>query len=235
MIYFESATLNRCLISLPDAYDEKNTYPLVVGLHGGGGTPEKMIDLWDQISNRNFIYAVPQAPYPFVHNQDLIYDWAMWPSQDEALIQKATVLTEKYIQDAVQEITTLYNIRETYLMGFSQGAIFTYIIGIKHHHLFDGLICLSGPGLLSPLKNPFVHSMGAGWLAKDFIKDAKHLRVMITHGKNDQAANYELGLQSKQILENHGYEVTFYDFDGGHTYPPAPILDSIAQWVVGSE
>ena len=231
MIYFKSMALNKCLISMPGGTKQQDDLPLVLALHGGGSSPEKMIHLWESISTPHFIYAAPQGPYAFVHNQELSFDWAMWPSQDEDLIQQATTLSEEYILDAVQEVKSRYPVSKTYLMGFSQGAIFTYIAGIKHHHRFDGLVCLSGPGLLTPLKNPFVRSMGTGWLPEKFIEQANDLRVLITHGKNDQAASYELGVQSRDVLKKHGYDVTFFDFDGGHILPPDSILESIAEWI----
>lgn len=231
MLYFKGTTLHKCLISLPEGFKEEHSYPLVVGLHGGGSKPEAMSGLWDKIPNRKFIYAVLQGPYPFINSGELVYDWAMWPSQDAEIIQAATPVSEAYILDAVKELKARYNVLETYLMGFSQGAIFTYLTGIKHHHHFDGIICLSGPGLLSPLKNPFVQSFGSEWLPQPQIEAGSHLRVMITHGKDDPAAGYELGLQSRKVLSDHGYQVTFHEFEGGHSYPPESVLISIKEWI----
>jgi predicted esterase len=209
----------------------KERYPLVVGLHGGGSNPNKLITLWDQIPNSGFIFAVPQAPYPLVEDTELMFDWALWPSRNEELISKATELSEQYVVNVVQDISDHYNIDEVYLMGFSQGAIFTYLVGIKHNYLFTGIISLSGPGLLTPLKNPFASSSGPDWLAEEFIQDADDLRVFIAHGKDDQAANYKLGIRSRDILLNSGYDVTFRDFEGGHMYPPKTILREITDWI----
>ena len=231
MPYFKATTLHKCLICLPEGFKQEGNYTLVVGLHGGGSKPESMTGLWDKIPDRQFIFAVPQGPYPFMNAGELVYDWGMWPSQDAEAIQAAAPLTELYILDAVKDLTSRYKINQTYLMGFSQGAIFTYLTGIKHHHLFEGIICLSGPGLLSRLKNPFVQSFGSEWLPKKHIQAASRLRVMITHGTYDPAAGYELGLQSRDILSDHGYQVTFHEFEGGHSYPPESVLISIKEWI----
>ncbi len=93
-----------------------------------------------------------------------------------------------------------YNIGDVYLFGFSQGAIFAYVAGIKIHNLYKGLIIHSGPGLLEPLISPFTGEKNDNWL-----------------GKDDKKVKYELGIKSKDILSNFGYDVTFRDFTGGHS------------------
>jgi len=231
MPYIKGPALFKCLMRLPENYAPERSYSLVVGLPGGGCNPEDLISLWDHFPDRSFIYAVPQAPYPALDDGELGFDWAMWPSGDEELISKATEISEKYIVNVIQDTSERYNIDEVYLMGFSQGAIFTYLVGIKQHHLFKGIICLSGPGLLAPLMNPFAEPLAPDWLTEEFIQGAENLRVFITHGRDDQAVSYKIGIRSRDILVKHGYGVTFRDFDGGHSYPPAEILAQIVNWI----
>ncbi|MCJ7694054.1 MAG: hypothetical protein MUO40_01375 [Anaerolineaceae bacterium] len=231
MAYIKTPTLFKYLINFPEDHIPDKNYPLVVGLHGAGSNPENLITIWDQIPNSNFIYAAPQAPFPLVVDTKLVFDWAMWPSGDVDLINRATEISEKYIVDVVQDISNSNNIGEVYLMGFSQGAIFTYLVGLKQHHLFKGIICFSGPGLLAPLVNPFIGSSGPNWLTEEEIQNADKLRVFITHGKEDQNPKYELGIRSRDILIKHGHDVTFRDFVGGHTIPTDPILGEIVDWI----
>lgn len=233
MIYIKSPTLQKCLINLPENHILEESCQLVVGLHGGGHGPDNLITLWDHIPNRSFIYAVPQAPYAVVVERELMFDWAMWPSGNEELISKATELSENYIVNVVQELSNRYNVDGVYLVGWSQGAIFSYLVGIKHHHLFKGIICLSGPGLLAPLINPFADSFGQNWLSEKYIQEAKNLQVFITHGKEDQASKHELGIRSRDILINLSYDVTFRDYEGGHILPSKEILREIADWIQG--
>jgi phospholipase/carboxylesterase len=231
MLYIEGNTLHKSLIDMPGDAKSGDKLPLVVGLHGGGGNPGKLINLWETVPGRKFIFAVPQAPYPLVDDGELMFDWALWPSRDAEVISKATQLSEAYIVDVVQELAGKYSSERVYLLGFSQGAIFTYLVGVKHSHLFEGLICLSGPGLQEPLNNPFASTSGAEWLSEETIRGAGNLRAFITHGNDDPAANHELGLRSRDILERHGNDVTFRDFDGGHSYPPQEILEEISDWI----
>lgn len=231
MLYIQGSALYKCLINLPEDPLVEESYPLIVGLHGGGHDPDNLITLWDNIPNRSFIFCVPQAPYPSNVDTEIKFDWAMWPSGNEELISQATELSEKYIVNVVQDMSQRYNIDEVYLLGWSQGAIFSYLVGIQEYHLFKGIICFSGPGLLAPLINPFADSFDPDWLTEEFILAAKNLRIFITHGKEDQAVNYELGIKSRDVLINHGYDVTFSDFEGGHSYPPERILRKIVGWI----
>jgi phospholipase/carboxylesterase len=231
MIYIESSALFGCLVRLPENFDPKSGYTLVIGLAGGGGNPEDIISIWDDSPNSSFIYAVPQAPYPLLNDGKLGFDWANWPTANEELISQATKLSGKYIVKVVKELTRLHNINNVYLMGFSQGAILSYLVGIKHHQFFKGIICLSGPGLLVPLTNPFGGTLNPIWLTEELIQDAAELQVFIAHGKDDQPAPYELATRSRNILVNYGYDVTFREFDGGHNLPPGEILEQVVNWI----
>ncbi|HET6443818.1 MAG TPA: hypothetical protein VFI27_04480 [candidate division Zixibacteria bacterium] len=231
MIYIEGSALFSCLLRLPENYAPDICYPLVVGLAGGGGNPEDLIKLWDHIPGREFIYAVPRAPYPMLVDGELGFDWALWPTGDEELIGRATELSEQYIIKVAQDLSGRHDIDDVYLLGFSQGAILTYLVGIKHHHAFKGIICLSGPGLLTPLVNPFAGPFNPSWPKEEHFQDARDLRVFITHGNNDQPIPFEMAIGSREILVNHGYDVTFRDFDGGHCHPPREILAEIVNWI----
>jgi predicted esterase len=41
---------------------------------------------------------------------------------------------------------------------------------------------------------------------------------------------YELGLASKEVLTDYGYDVTFYDFKGGHIIP-SDVLEQVEKWL----
>jgi len=231
MIYVDGPALFGCLVRFPEDYEAGRSYTLAVGLHGGGGNAEDFITLWDDFQDRDFVYAVPRAPYPMPGNGEILFDLALWPTGDEALISKATALTEEYVTNVVRDLTRRYKVGDVYLMGFSQGAIISYIVGIKYHTLFRGLICLSGPGLLAPLINPFAGSFDPDWLEEELIQEAKALRVFIAHGKQDESPNYELGVRSRDVLIRHGYDVTFRGFEWGHHLPPDEVLEQIVEWI----
>ncbi len=232
MDFIECPTLHQYQIKLPDKFSSEKKYPLVIGLHGGSGTSINFIKLWDDLSGINFIFAAPQGPYPMVSDGELSFDWGNWPLGDDKVISKSSQLTEKYIETVGEDLRDKYHCEDVYLLGFSQGAVFSYRAGLKNSKFFKGMIILSGPGLLEPINNPFSSSKDHDWLTEGEIREAEKLRVFISHGKEDQNPKYEFGVKSGDLLSSEGHDVTFCDFDGEHVYPPKEILEEIAQWVV---
>lgn len=229
-IFVDGPTLHECLVRAPRARSERSNPPLVVGLYGGGGSADRFVSLWDELDNRRFVFAVPQAPYPVPNATERSFDWALWPTGDWEIIAEATRLTQEYIVNTIGELKSRLGTGETYLFGFSQGAIFAYSVGITHPGLIQGLICVGGPGLLAPIGNPFGGKTREDWLSEDAISSANALPVFIAHGTKDQEVKYDLALQSSNVLTEHGYSVTFSSFDGGHEIPSA-ILKKIAHWI----
>jgi len=58
------------------------------------------------------------------------------------------------------------------------------------------------------------------WLEEDDIKT----------GKNDRSAKYELGVKSKNVLLRNGYDVTFQDFNRGHSMS-SEIAARVVKWL----
>ena len=229
-IYFESKALFKYLVKLPNNYNPKKSSPLIVGLYGGNQTAKKFIKIWDEIKEPQFIYAVPQAPYAWFMNGKFGFDWSLWPTGNDELIERAAIISENYIIDLIKELTNKYNVSNVYLFGFSQGAIFAYRVGIKNHQYVDGLICLSGPGLLEKIWSPFSDTLQVNWLPEKYIKAGNDLRVFISNGDTDKFTPIELGIKSRDILKKYGYDVIFQDFNGGHEVN-YEILDNVIEWI----
>jgi phospholipase/carboxylesterase len=181
-------------------------YPLVVGLHGYGSNPDRFITLWERFAGHDFIYAVPRAPYPFLVGKWIGYSWAKGIPGHRLMSERATTMTERYIAGVVKNLCNQYSVSDVYLLGFSQGCAFTYQAGIKNHELFDGLICFGG-------------WLDTDWISEEAISAANSLRIFIAHGTEDRMVEYESGIKARDCLEEHGYDVTFHEFDGAHSVP----------------
>ncbi len=64
--YFESPALFECKVQFPDGYNLKRSFPLIISLHGGGGSYETFKNIWRHFDNPQFIMATPQAPYKWL-------------------------------------------------------------------------------------------------------------------------------------------------------------------------
>ena len=193
-------------LHLPADYDSTLARPLLVGLHGLGSSADRFARLWSRFDEPGFIYAVPQAPYPFSVGTDVGYSWYTRVHGDSAATVRSRLMTEKYILDVVRDVRERCAVSDVYLFGFSQGCAFTYATAIRNPEPFTGIICFGG-------------WLDTDWLSETDIRNANGLRAFIVHGRQDTGVDYENSTDARDLLKRHGYDVTFVDFDGGHRVP----------------
>ena len=121
------------LLYLPPDYDKKDSWPLMVFLHGAGerGTdlnkvkvhgPPKLIE---QGKNLPFIIVSPQCPND---------QW--WPGLEREVIALVDEITEKYKVDTGR----------VYLTGLSMGGYGTWSIGCSYPDRFAAMVPICGGG-----------------------------------------------------------------------------------------
>lgn len=234
-LFVRAPVLIESLIRYPADIGEEPV-PLVIGLHGGGNSPDSFIQLWDGVSNASFIYLALRAPYAVPDAPDPIYEWALWASADTVLMKRASGGLSMYVDSAIESVRRDFNVGPVYLVGFSQGAIYSYVVGLELRERLDGLIIFGGPGLLSPLSTPFIpEPVLPSWVTDAQLEQGTNLRVFLSHGRSDPAVPLELALRSQDVLRQYGYDVTVRLFEGGHELPPYEILVEVADWIAGGE
>jgi len=206
-------------IHLPAGYDAGSPRTLVAGLHGLGSSRDKFAGLWERLGESDFIFAVPQAPYPFAVGSGVGFSWWLL-NADEDDKERSARAAERNVVDLVSHLKKEYLIDAVFLLGFSQGGAHTYTVGIRHHEIFDGMISFGG------------------WfeterLQQDEIDRANGLRVFISHGTEDRVVEFEAAAQARSILSDAGYEVTFSSFEGGHRVPEEE-LRKVMSWLSSS-
>lgn len=205
-LYFIPAeTLQKCRIKFPDNYDPTLAYPLLIGLHGWGDNAENFIMLDRKFPQMNFIFVVPEAPYEFGVGNTIGYSWIEGWEKPE-IFEKSVTLTEAYILHVISYITSIYNVTDVYLMGFSQGCWMTYYVGLNHPEVFSGLLCFGG-------------ELPLDILGDEIISTANKLPVYIVHGENDRVIPLEVGQKAQTVLDENGYQCELYIFEGAHEIP----------------
>lgn len=225
VIYVPGPRLFKCRLHLPKKFDKNKEYPLVIGLHGNGGNADGFDPAWKLFGNPDFIFAAAEGPYPYMlgyRNKMKQCSWEI-QIQDEELWKRADPLSVEYIIGIARYLSDLYQVSSIYLLGHSQGAAYAYITGIKNPDLIRGILCFGGQ----------IPSMDKSYslLSLDEIAKGKNLRVFIAHGTNDDMLNVKHARESKRLLEQNAFDVTYVEFNGGHELNQQA-MQKAADWVI---
>ena len=174
---------------------------LLVMVHGYTGDENSMWIFSRAVSSPTHLIA-PRALYPL---QNGGYSWVKAKdtyetSHVEDFIHPADVLM-KNIDHWI--ITNTPQVNEIDLMGFSQGAALSYIMGLKFPHRFRKIACLSG------------------YFPEDreslFSKPVRtETRYFIAHGKNDNIVPARMSREAFDILQRQDILVEYAEDDSGH-------------------
>jgi predicted esterase len=190
-LVYRTAAANPPLTVLPKKSAKDEPRPLIVVLHGFGGTPDDFPMIWGPAAERlDAILVVPHGPRRIGIGHG-------WVDLDEA--------------DAVVEATLDYAMESfevdrdrVVLTGFSEGAYMAMALGIRHPDLFAGVIPVAG-GYIPEIDAP--PKAGAG-----------SPRFYFMVGSLDRVAKQARLAASD--FEAAGYEVDFRMFpDTGHEFP----------------
>ncbi|MEX5297213.1 PHB depolymerase family esterase [Kocuria sp. CPCC 205292] len=162
--------------------------PLVVSLHGAGGSARGGLDLLRRAA-REHGFAV-LAPASRGTTWDAVGgDYG----PDVAVLDRALRRTFELVPVEPDRVS---------VAGFSDGASYALGLGLANGDLFSGIAAFS-PGFVPP----------AGRVGEP--------RVFVSHGVADEVL--PIDRTSRRIvpaLERDGHDVTFVEFDGGHSVPP---------------
>jgi len=127
---FKGAALEAApAVRLPRNHDPKKEAPLLIVLHGTGGTGEQMANLWARSAEEvGAILIAPDALRPSGGGYS-------WTYRDES---------EWYVLHLIEEARKQWTIGPVILAGYSQGANIALMLGQSHAHVFDGVIPLNG-------------------------------------------------------------------------------------------
>ena len=181
------------LTEAPKTVNSAKPAPLIVALHGYGGTANGMFNAWKNTA-RDFaaVLIAPQALDPAGEG----YSWTV------------SYEAEYLVLHAIEEARKKYNIDPGRIVvtGFSQGGLTTFNLALTHPTLFKGAIPISG--FYDPRVAPVPTKPGT-----------KLPRFAILNGEQDQeAANNRA---TGKLIEAAGTSVLVNIYPGaGHALPP---------------
>ncbi|HET7038680.1 MAG TPA: dienelactone hydrolase family protein [Gemmatimonadales bacterium] len=220
ILWHEAPTLAPIQLIFPEGFSRERSWPLVVALHGYGGSAARFRRVGDRLAAAGFVVALPEATYPTPTAGGIGFDWTLMRQGDPAVGARATrLLVERYLPEAVADIRRRYAIDRVFVLGFSQGALVALLTGVRNDTVFDGAV---GFGL--PAFQP-------AWLGDDGRAGPHSPPVLLLHGADDDRAPVAVSRAARDSLSAAGFDITFRQFAGGHVVP-GDQLALAARWML---
>jgi phospholipase/carboxylesterase len=201
---------------LPTDYQPRYPYPLVVLLHGNGGSEERAARLAPRLSRRNYICISLRGPQELGARADGRpgFGWGIAPS-DDALVQD-------YLLNAVEQTRRTYHVHSerVYLAGMSEGAEVAYRVGLGMADQIAGVIALNGQ-IPKPAGVPLFR-----------MSAVRHLPVLIGHGVANSIVPFSTAERDYRLLYAAGADVRLISYPTTHKIHPQMLRD-VNRWIMG--
>jgi phospholipase/carboxylesterase len=198
---------------LEQANPESRDQPLVIFLHGYGSNERDLFGIKDELPAQ-YSYLSVQAPVALDADS---YQWfrkkgeGAYNGETDDLKTSGKVLLD-FIAQAAKKYHTDAN--KVFLVGFSQGAIMSYEVALRHPEAVGGIAALSGrilPVLKAELKPD---------------EKRQSLAIFIGHGTEDKRLPLVDGTAANSLLQKLSLKPEFHTYAGlGHSISAAEIQD----------
>ncbi len=190
---------------VPTKYDGTKAFPLIIALHGLGGSEDGMLRpnyaMVEPAEKRGYIVAAPLGYRP-----DGYYGSPIAADKHRA------ALSEGDVMNVLARVRRDYKIDpdRIYLMGHSMGGIGTWALGAKHPEIWAAL------GPISGVADPRT------------VESMKNLPEIVVHGDADTTVPVSGSRNMVEAMKRLGVEVKYIEVPGGsHTSVPGPNMPAI--------
>jgi phospholipase/carboxylesterase len=184
---------------------------VMILLHGRGGKAEDFMWIAERFAFEDMHYLFLNSPTSY----DEGYTWYEdAPEHLEGIKRSSALLTQTFDMLFSKD----FDATQSFMLGFSQGALLTFEFGTRYAKKLAGYIAISGqlndPKLLLQEMHPALQD--ANWLC--------------THGTSDEALDFNITKSQIKVLQNAGLHIDFESYDKGHSILEEEI-DMIKKWV----
>ena len=205
--------------------DERGGSAVVV-LHGWGAPGDDLVPLAEALQRQGVRFFVPAGPLPEMGGGRAW--WHLDPNarpphaSTDQLARgfqptPAVVTARAAVQALIATVVDRYAPTTVALVGFSQGAMLSIDIALAGAPGVDLVVAMSGVLLMDS-----VSALTA--------PHPSHPRFLLSHGRRDPVVPFASGSLAKDLLEKHGFSVTWRPFDGGHEIP-SPVLAEVERFL----
>lgn len=212
-----STTTTLQYITRPSSNDIKNPKGLIL-IHGYGSNEQDLFSFAPYFDKDIFVISVkaPISMQPFgnawyeIHIDD---DGVKSSNTQQALEAKQLLI------EFIDYTREHYHLKDISLLGFSQGAILSYAIGISMPKKISSIIALSGclnPDLIEDIS-----------ILKS--NDYKHLSIYASHGIQDQIIPIDWARKAQSTLNELGIDNQWSEYHAAHGVCPEN-FNSLLAW-----
>jgi phospholipase/carboxylesterase len=193
--------------------------PVLILLHGYGSNEEDLFSFADELPEVYYIISV-RAPHDMMYGS---YAWyAINFDADENKFSDLVQARESrdQISNFIDEIVEEYPIdkQKVTLIGFSQGCILSYAVGVSYPEKVQRVVAMSG-------------YFNTEIATDDFLKNnLSSLKIFASHGTMDQVVPIDWARKAKPTLEKYGVSIEYKEYPIGHGISPQNFFD-FKQWL----
>ena len=200
---------------VPTSYDGSRPFPLIVALHGLGGTEDSFFENYDRAfpplaERHGYIVAAPMG-----YRVDGFYGWGVGTPPADPATRRVQERSEADVMEVLRLVREQYKIDDNriYLAGHSMGAIGTWRIAPKFPDLWAALATFAGQGDPSTLER---------------IRNVPQIAI---HGDRDPTVNVRGSRAMVARARELGMEITYIEVPGGnHGNVVAPNMPAVFEF-----
>jgi phospholipase/carboxylesterase len=178
--------------------------PAIILLHGIGSNEADLFSFADQLPGK-FLVISARAPITLAAGS---YAWyqADFSTPTPTFNLEQENKSRLLIKDFIQQIIAKYSVDpdQIFLVGFSQGAIMSYSVGLTNPGLVNGIAIMSGR-MLEEIK-PLIQESN----------QLKNLHIFISHGVLDNTLRIQFAREAVAYLHGLKLNPEYKEYSEGH-------------------
>lgn len=197
---------------VPSAYDRSKPIPVIVALHGLGGSEASFFEAYEKrlpalAEKHGYLLVAPLGYRP-----DGFYGWGVGEPPADPAARQLQERSEQDVMEVLARVKRDYRVDESriYLMGHSMGAIGTWRLAAKYPDIWAAIGVVSGSG------------------APSTVERMKGIPQIVVHGDKDPTVPVNGSRVMVAEMKRLGAEVQYIEVPGGdHSSVVPPNLANI--------
>ncbi len=200
------------LIREPKIKLDKN--PLLLLLHGYGSNEEDLFSFAPELPDEYYVISA-RAPHNMQHGSYAWYSIDFDADENKFSDLNQAIESRDLVIEFINELIQNYQIDEKKitLVGFSQGAILSYAIGLSYPEKIKRVVAMGGYFNTEIAKVGFENN------------NFSNLKIFASHGTVDQVVPIDWARKAKPVMDSIGIKNEYKEYPIGHGISPQNFYD----------